>query len=531
MFSDIIKGMANQPLEPRMAALLDDACWMIYRLFGVSARIRLPGLDTRDRPWEFQVPWVCHFIHTGEAWNPSNPDPNWKSGCHLTESTAPLPPGQKRAPCLSGLVHTSIPVHIGKSGTGTLTLGPFLTHPPSETGFKDLCRRLKTTQWAHMRWAYMQSPHISAKQEKELLAFSTALFKRILDSSDRNAPGHMTGTIPYEYAYPPMRLADDFPLHIYGVFVNFGEMLPGTEKGAPSEICRLEYVENGKCSVGMNGRTFELSQGQFLIILPGDQAVMEPVDKAGKCERLSISFHATASLLADIAGKPLNSDPFQLTLLSRITDLAAAATDASHRDSEVKVILAHLLFTIRRNLSSATEPAQPSISSQPIRYGATVRDMKRLLDESGARMSLADIARQLHITVPTLRRQFKQQTGITPVTYRRQQQIIKARLLLRSGNQSVSEVARRLGFCSIHYFSGVFRKLTGMSPRAYTRSLMSTDRQTEEAEIRLREHLEKPSAVAQKLGYDSPHAFAQAFRQRTGVSPRNFGKVAGKKGG
>lgn len=527
--------MAPMPLEPRMAALIDDACWLIYRLFGVSARARIPGLDTRDRPWEFQVPWVCHFIHTGEAWNPSNPDPNFKSGCRLAESQAPGATRPARLPCISGLTHVTIPIRVGKTAPGTLTLGPFLSHPPSESGFTDLCRRLKTPQWAHMRWAYMQSPHVSPSREKELVDFARAVFARILSSSRNDeAQGRMgtpAGLAPYEYAYPPLRLAEDFPLHIYGVFVNFGEMKPGAEQGAPSQLCRLEYMENGRCSVKYNGKDFEQARGQFLLILPGDRVVMEPVAGGGKCERISLTFHATASLLSGISGTPLNADPFQLTLLSRITDLAAVASDSSHRDSEVKIILAHLLFTIRHNSSSPSGPPPMELPDIPIRQGATVRDIKRYLEESGARMSLSDIARRLHLTVPTLRRQFKQQAGMTPVAYRRQQQVLKAKLLLRSGNQSVSEVGRRLGFCSIHYFSGVFRKLTGMSPRAYTRSLMSTDRQTEEAEIRLREQMEKPAVVARKLGYDSPHAFAQAFRQRTGIAPGKFRKAMRRKPG
>ena len=526
--------MAPAPLEPRMTALVDDACWMIYRLFGVSARVRLPGLDLRDRPWEFQVPWVCHFIHTGEAWNPSNPDPNWKSGCQLVESSGPGPARLTRAPCLSGLVHASMPIRIGNSAPGTLTLGPYLSHPPSENGFVKLCLRLKTPQWAHMRWAYMQSPHIAPRREKELLDFAGKLFDKINTASrdggreQAGAPATSPTGLPYEFAYPPMRLAEDFPLHIYGVFVNFGEMKPGTEQGAPAELCRLEYMENGACTVKLDGKSFEQSRGQFLLILPGDRAVMDPVPGPAKCERISITFHATASVLSSLAGRPLNADPFQLTLLSRMTDLAAAASDSAHRDSEVKVLLAHLLFALRRSSNTASLPAATGLPGLPSQQGATVRDIKRYLEESGARMPLAEIARLLHMTVPTLRRQFKLQTGITPVAYRRQQQVIKAKLLLRSGNQSVSEVARRLGFCSIHYFSGVFRKLAGMSPRAYTRSLMSTDRQTEEAEIRLREQMEKPAAVARKLGYDSPHAFAQAFRQRMGVSPRKYGKSSGK---
>jgi len=529
--------MGTRPFDPRLVALVDDACWLIYRLFGISARVRHPGLDLRDRPWEFQVPWVCHFIHTGEAWSPSNPDPNWKSGCKLADPEAATRPGPSRTACLSGMTHVSIPVKIGKSGMGTVTLGPFLIQPPTEARFTELCRRLKTSKWAHLRWAHLQGPYLTPRLEKELVVFTRNLFERIgtVSQGESNgrpeAPATAPDSIMYEFAYPPLRLAEDFPLHIYGVFVGFGEMKPGIERGAPSQLCRLEYIENGRCAVNMNGRAFEQSRGQFLLILPGDRAVMEPAAGTDKCERISVTFHGTASLLSGISGKPLESDHYQLALLSRITDLAAAANDLAHRNTEVKILLAQLLFAIRRGSSTPVPPAPQENTIHPVRHGATVREIKRYLDDTNARMPLSAIARLLHMTVPTLRRQFKAASGLSPVAYRRQQQVIKARLLLRSGNQSVSEVSRRLGFCSIHYFSGVFRKLTGMSPSVYSRSLMVTDRQTEEAELRLREHLEKPATIARKLGFDSPQAFAQSFRQRTGQSPTKFGKDGGKKRG
>jgi AraC-like DNA-binding protein len=43
--------------------------------------------------------------------------------------------------------------------------------------------------------------------------------------------------------------------------------------------------------------------------------------------------------------------------------------------------------------------------------------------------------------------------------------------MIRSGKHSFSQIAETVGFESIHYFSTVFKKQTGMTPTEYARSI------------------------------------------------------------
>jgi tRNA pseudouridine55 synthase len=49
--------------------------------------------------------------------------------------------------------------------------------------------------------------------------------------------------------------------------------------------------------------------------------------------------------------------------------------------------------------------------------------------------------------------------------------IKEAKRLIREGKHSFSQIAENVGFESIHYFSTVFKKHTGMTPSDYARSL------------------------------------------------------------
>lgn len=75
-------------------------------------------------------------------------------------------------------------------------------------------------------------------------------------------------------------------------------------------------------------------------------------------------------------------------------------------------------------------------------------------------------------------RVFKQSLGMPPHRYQTNQRVEHAKLLLASRSDSMTEVGRALGFNSRNAFATAFRKVTGIAPADYRRSLDS--RMTEE---------------------------------------------------
>ncbi|QTF06929.1 HTH-type transcriptional activator RhaR [Brenneria izadpanahii] len=66
-----------------------------------------------------------------------------------------------------------------------------------------------------------------------------------------------------------------------------------------------------------------------------------------------------------------------------------------------------------------------------------------------------------------LRQLFREQTGMTIGQYLRQLRICQAKYLLRHNDMLISEIAVRCGFEDSNYFSVVFTKETGMTPRLW----------------------------------------------------------------
>jgi len=69
---------------------------------------------------------------------------------------------------------------------------------------------------------------------------------------------------------------------------------------------------------------------------------------------------------------------------------------------------------------------------------------------------------------------FKEWAGVSPTVYRNGIRVSVAKSLLANSNFSVSEIAAHIGFEDQYYFSRLFKKVTGHSPREY-RNQASTD--------------------------------------------------------
>ena len=82
-------------------------------------------------------------------------------------------------------------------------------------------------------------------------------------------------------------------------------------------------------------------------------------------------------------------------------------------------------------------------------------------------LSLEQIANSAALSSFYFLRLFKQQTGFTPYAYVRQLRLKKAAALLSQSEESVSELAARLGFASASHLASAFRHHYGVSPSQY----------------------------------------------------------------
>lgn len=85
-------------------------------------------------------------------------------------------------------------------------------------------------------------------------------------------------------------------------------------------------------------------------------------------------------------------------------------------------------------------------------------------------MNLQELANIVCLEKTYFLKKFKQLTGLTPMAYARNARIKKAKELLRCSDMNVTQIARVVGFHSVHHFSRYFASVVGMSPSRYKES-------------------------------------------------------------
>lgn len=104
----------------------------------------------------------------------------------------------------------------------------------------------------------------------------------------------------------------------------------------------------------------------------------------------------------------------------------------------------------------------------PLLTNPTVVAAVRILETSGARdLDVRQVARSVGTSVSHLHRLFKEALGTSPLRYGREHLIRQAKDALGSTSLPCREIAQRLGYDDPLYFSAVFKRITGVSPREF----------------------------------------------------------------
>ncbi len=87
-------------------------------------------------------------------------------------------------------------------------------------------------------------------------------------------------------------------------------------------------------------------------------------------------------------------------------------------------------------------------------------------------LSLASLAEQFNVESSYFSKIFRQETGETVMVYITRLRIEKAQEYMKKQEISLTEIAFLVGYDDYTYFSRVFRKMVGKSPRDYRGSMM-----------------------------------------------------------
>jgi AraC family transcriptional regulator len=85
---------------------------------------------------------------------------------------------------------------------------------------------------------------------------------------------------------------------------------------------------------------------------------------------------------------------------------------------------------------------------------------------------LSELAREAGLSASHFIRSFRQSTGKPPYQFLLDRRVERARTLMRDHRTSLTGVALASGFADQHHLARVFRRITGLTPSSYRRSLL-----------------------------------------------------------
>ena len=132
----------------------------------------------------------------------------------------------------------------------------------------------------------------------------------------------------------------------------------------------------------------------------------------------------------------------------------------------VEKIIINFLRTLTKNT--------PVIINQAPKYESNVRYIVNYLRiHFREQVSLATIAKQVHLTPNYIGNIFRHETGVSFTNYVQRLRLNYATNLLVSSDLSVADISEQSGFHSVSYFIRIFRRINGKTPLEYRNTTSS----------------------------------------------------------
>ena len=270
--------------------------------------------------------------------------------------------------------------------------------------------------------------------------------------------------------YTPSPFARSSLLHLQEVG-SLTAIRPHTSKREKLQSYLCFMVEDGEGELVYEGKKYELRSGDVVFIdcrkAYSHSTGLNPNTELWSlrwCHFYGPSMPAIYAKYCERGGLPVirGADVSQYAAI--LTDIYTLASSSDYiRDMRINGKLNDLLTLLMESSwhrgNSSNAPKKMDISL-----------VKSFLDEHyKEKLSLESVASHFFIDKHYLARLFKEQYGMTMVTYLQQVRITHAKRMLRFTDKSIEEIGLECGIGELNYFSRVFKKLEGVSPSEFRR--------------------------------------------------------------
>ncbi|MCI5995850.1 MAG: AraC family transcriptional regulator [Blautia sp.] len=247
-------------------------------------------------------------------------------------------------------------------------------------------------------------------------------------------------------------------------------------------------VDKGDVEVSADGVPHLLHKGEIIFHKPNEFHTLKANGKTAP-NLVVMSFHCSSSCMDFFRDRVLTITDEERSLLAQIITearecfasplddpylLKLERKDPSPFASEqlIRIYLEQFLLQMCRRCQK-NEFVLPPVKSIKKSNDLQIYDRVRLYLEAHLyeHISIESICRENLIGRSQLQKIFRERTNSGVINYFSKMKIDAAKQMIRESNLNFSQIAEKLGYTSVHYFSRQFKKVTGMSPSEYASSI------------------------------------------------------------
>ena len=247
------------------------------------------------------------------------------------------------------------------------------------------------------------------------------------------------------------KIFENFKLHR---FVNVTTDSPHPFVARKRPYMDITYCIEGELDYEYNGERFVIHGGDAVIFLPYTMRLRHE----GRVPTHYVSFNVIPPENFEIEASGYfkkcftNDTVYMIELFDRVW-----RSVSPHRIERCASIFYDLYNELIDTVTDTENPHVKSIKQY-------------VMDNLSGKISINDIAGEVHLAPQYVCTLFKKNTGMTIVEYIDRERIGLAKRLILISDSRLYEIAEQCGFSDYNYFSSIFRKIEGISAREYRKS-------------------------------------------------------------
>ena len=232
--------------------------------------------------------------------------------------------------------------------------------------------------------------------------------------------------------------------------------------GEAHPMVEILYMDKGSLHSVADGQDLLLQQGDLVLYAP-DQWHMQYADPEQAPCMVTISFWARGIVWESLRNRRFAPDPQITTLVRQIL-----REQEQGNDDSIFSLLTLLLLHLQKREAGEKTGMQPVISGE----NTIIRKAQQYVQANvSEKLNVPAVADGIGVSASYLTALFHKHLEFSPAEYIRRIKLQESKQLIREGKMNFTEIAEHLQYSTVHHFSRQFKKMFGMTPTEYAKSV------------------------------------------------------------